>query len=392
MGVLVIENGKVWTAGKPLKPGTVVIEGNRIKAVLEPGEPFQLPPDARRIDATGKTVMPGLINAHTHICMDARPDPMATVREGTLMMAYRAAANAERTIRNGITTIRDLGAADGIDLALKKAIDEGVVKGPRMLVSGKAICMTGGHGHFMGCEVDGADEARKAARQQLKAGADVIKVMATGGVLTPGVEPGSPQLTVEELRAAIEEAHKAGKRTATHAQGTTGIANAIEAGVDSVEHGIFLNQKLVDLMAEKGVFYVPTLAAPYYILKGGLAAGIPEFAVRKTERVWDSHRASFELALRGGVRIGVGTDAGTPLNPHGTITVELELMVECGMRAEDALTAATLGNAQCLGIDDRLGSIEPGKLADIILVDGNPLEDLKALDRVVTVIKDGVVV
>ncbi|MGB9867912.1 MAG: amidohydrolase family protein [Bacillota bacterium] len=390
--MLVVKDGNVWTAGKPARPATIVVEGNRIRAVLEPGEPFEIPADATVIDARGKTVMPGLINAHTHICMGARPDPMAAVRDGTLMMAYRAAANAQRTISNGITTIRDLGAPDGVDLALKRAIEEGTLKGPRMLVAGKSICMTGGHGFYMGCEVDGADEARKAARQQLKAGVDVIKVMATGGVLTPGVEPGSPQLTVEELRAAIEEAHKAGRRTATHAQGTTGIANAIEAGVDSVEHGIFLNEKLVELMAEKGIFYVPTLAAPYYILKGGLAAGIPEFAVRKTERVWDYHRASFQLALKSGVRIGVGTDAGTPLNPHGTITVELELMVECGMRVADALAAATLVNAQCLGIDDRLGSIEAGKLADIIVVGGNPLEDLKALDRVVTVIKDGIVV
>ena len=396
--MLVLENGALWSAKTWLPLASVVVDGPRIKNVFTGPVPAEfaasaIPTGAKRFDLSGKTMMPGLINAHTHLCADGSPDILAQVTtDGTMLMAYKAAAQAERTLRNGVTTVRDLGAPGGLDIALRKAILLGILRGPRMLVAGEVLCMTGGTGYFLGVEVDGPDEARKAARRQLKAGADIIKVMATGGVLTPGVEPGAPQLTFAEMAAAIEEAHKAGKRAAAHAQGATGILNAIEAGVDSVEHGFFLTPQIANVMAERSVFYVPTLAAGWRIIEAGTKAGIPEYAVRKAEQSWDALVRSLDLARRSGVKIAVGTDAGTPFNPHGTVTIEVELMVKHGIPVDDALYAATLGAAECLGLEAVTGSIEEGKLADIIIVNGDPRQDLGALDRVVTVIRDGAVV
>jgi len=394
--MIILENGALWSAKKWLPQAAVVVEGGRIKSV-HPGTPPERLREGgdsagapQRIDVAGKTILPGLINAHTHLCMDGSPDPDEQCRrDGTLMMAYKAAANAERTLQQGITTIRDLGAPGGLDVELKRAISLGVVRGPRLLVAGQVLCMTGGHGHYLGCEVDGPHEARKAARRQLKAGADVIKVMATGGVLTQGVEPGAAQLTPDELSAAIEEAHKAGKKVATHAQGTTGVLNAVRAGVDSVEHGFHLNEEIVDLMAERGVFYVPTLSAGWLIIEHGTEAGIPAYAVRKAEQSWEALIRSVDLARRGGVKIAAGTDAGTPFNAHGTVTLEIELMVKHGVSVDDALYAATLGAAECLGFRDLTGSLDEGKAADIIVVDGDPRKDTKALDRVILVMKEG---
>ena len=203
----------------------VVIEGDRISAVGKT-DATPIPTGAEVIDVTGKTVMPGLINCHTHLCLDGSPDPITALQQrSTTENVLIAAKHAEAALRAGVTAVRDLGGWEGIDLGLKRAINDGLTLGPRMLVSGKVLCMTGGHAHIMGREVDGPDEVRKGAREQLKAGVDVIKLMATGGVMTEGVDPGSAQLTVEELRAAIEEARKAGKLTATHAQGTAGIKN-----------------------------------------------------------------------------------------------------------------------------------------------------------------------
>jgi imidazolonepropionase-like amidohydrolase len=215
--------------------------------------------------------------------------------------------------------VRDLGGREYVELAVRRAITEGHFPGPRILAAGRPICMTGGHGSFLGREADGPDDTRKAVREQLKAGADVIKLIATGGVMTAGVEPGSPQLTLPEMRAAIEEARKAGRRTAAHAQGSTGIADAIEAGITTIEHGIYLTDEIIASMKGKGVFLVPTLAAPAAICAGGLAAGIPEFMVRKSETVAAHHLASFQRATQAGVFIAAGADSGTPFNPHGSL-------------------------------------------------------------------------
>lgn len=389
--MLVIRGGRVWTglAGQSAEVSTIYIDQHLI-ARVEPGASQCLSPSDTVVEAEGLTVIPGLINCHTHLIMDGSPDPVTRLlREGSYLTAYAAADRAQATLRAGVTTVRDLGSLPGLDTALRQAIADRLVEGPRLLVSGQCICMTGGHGHFMGIEVDGGDEARKAARTLLKQGVDVIKVMATGGVMTPGVEPGSPQLTEEELRAAIEEAHKAGRRTATHAQGTAGVMNALRAGVDSVEHGIYLDEACVDYMAEHGVYFVPTLVAPYYIVSHGVAAGIPEFAVRKAEQTYEAHLASFDLARRRGVRIAAGTDAGTPMNPHGSMVIELELMVKAGLSPEEALHSATTVAAGCLGLEKEIGTIETGKVADLVLVEGDPLVDIGALRQVRRVVARG---
>jgi imidazolonepropionase-like amidohydrolase len=216
-------------------------------------------------------------------------------------------------------------------------------------------------------------------REQLKAGADVIKLIATGGVMTPGVEPGSPQLTRDEMRAAIEEARKAGRRTAAHAMAATGISDAIAAGITSIEHGVFLTDEIVAHMRRDGTYLVPTLNAPVAIASGGLAAGIPAFMVRKSEEVLAAHVASFQLAHRAGVRIAAGADSGTPLNPHGSLLPELELMVKYGMSPLQAIRSATTVAAECLGLGAVTGRFAPGYAADLVAVAGDPAERLQAL-------------
>jgi len=241
--------------------------------------------------------------------------------------------------------------------------------------------MTGGHGWFIGRQADGPDEVRKAVREQLRAGADCIKFTATGGVMTPGVDPRSASLTEEELRAGVEEAHKAFRRAAAHAQGTAGIRNAVRAGIDSIEHGIFMDDEVLEEMRVRGTFLVPTLAAPENIIKYGEAAGIPRYAVEKSESVREVHRESFRAAMRAGVRIAMGTDAGTPFNRHGENAEEIALMVACGMTPLDAITAATGAAAELLDLAHETGTIEQGKQADLLIVEGDPLEDIRTLCR-----------
>ena len=248
-----------------------------------------------------------------------------------------------------------------------------------MLASGKLICMTGGHGWQMGLEVNGVDEVRRAAREQIKAGVDIVKLMATGGVLTPAVEPGSEQLTEAELRAGVEEAHKAGKTTATHAIGTKGILNALRAGIDSIEHGVYLDDEAVSLMVKRDVPLIPTISALFNIESKGIEAGIPAFAVEKTLKVKPFHLESIRMAREAGVRIAMGTDAGTPFNRHGDNLGELKFMIDCGFAPMAAIEAGTRIAAQVLGVEMDLGTVEEGKLADLILVGGNLLDNIDIL-------------
>jgi imidazolonepropionase-like amidohydrolase len=374
-----LANGTVFVGnGQILEGGTVLVQGERISKVSKGN--VTIPKGARKIDLAGRFLLPGFIDCHVHLCLDGSPDPLATLSgESIPMTTLKAARFAEQTLMAGVTSVRDMGGREQIDLVLRDAIRSGQVSGPRMLVSRQLICMTGGHGWPMGREADGPDEVRKAAREQIKRGADIIKLMATGGVLTPGVEPGAAQLTEEELRAGIEEAHKAGRRTATHAMGTQGILNALRAGIDSIEHGVYLNDEIVSLMVKRGVSLVPTIAALHHILVKGLEAGIPAYAVEKTERVKPHHLNSIRMAREAGVKIAMGTDAGTPFNMHGENTMELKLFVDQGFSPEEAIHAGTRIAAEVLGMEDELGTIEEGKQADLIVVDGNPLEDITLL-------------
>ena len=242
---------------------------------------------------------------------------------------------------------------------------------------------------MLGRQADGPDDLRKAVREQLRAGADVIKLVATGGVMTPGVDPRAAQLTLDELRAGVDEAHRARRRAAAHAMADEGIGWCLDAGIDTIEHGVFLTEALAARMATQGTALVATLIAPHAIVEGGLAAGIPEFAVKKSLALRERHLESFRLAMRAGMTIAAGTDAGTPLNAHGSIVPELGLMIGGGMTPLQALRAATSVAAHVLGIADETGSIAPGLAADLIAVEGDPATDVKALDAVRLVIADG---
>jgi len=385
--MLVLSGGTVVDADGE-RTGDVVVEGDRITAVgFGHGAD-----DAETIDADGLYVTPGLVDAHVHLALDGRADTTSLTAEAETMLAYRAAAHLRSAVDAGVTTVRDLGAPSTLAMDARDAVADGVLEGPRVVPAGANITMTGGHGHHIGgCEADGPAEARKAARQQLKRGAEVLKCMATGGVLTEGAQTGAPELTEEEMRAIVEVGEVANVPVAAHAHGREGIENAVRAGVDSVEHGTFMDRGTAELMAEHGVYWVPTTKALVGITEAGVEGGIPEWAVAKSEDATEDHRESFALALEEGVPIAMGTDAGTPFNFHADAAGELELMVERGLSAEQALEAATTDAADLLGLDG-VGRVSEDSRADLLVLPDNPLEDVTAWQHPLAVVAGGDVV
>lgn len=372
---------------KQLIEGSILIEDGIIKAVGDVSCD-----DAKVMDMGGKTVLPGLFNCHTHICMEPKADP-----NGPPMSDAQVTLIAIKHLREhlscGVTFIRDVGGRNFIDVDLRDAIKAGMLTDvPDMQASGRCICMTGGHGHQSGREADGPDDCRKAAREMLKKGVDWVKLMATGGVMTRGVEPGSAQLEEEEMHAAVVEAHKVGVKTCTHAQGTTGIKNALRAGLDSIEHGCFLDDECIELMKKNGTWLVATLCPPYFILKHGVEAGIPEYAVRKAKFNIESHFASFRKAYAAGIKCACGTDAGTPFNLHSASAYELVLMCGEGLTPMQAIECATINSAELCSVDDILGSITPGKKAHFAVFEKNPLDDINNILDCCMTIKNGKVV
>ncbi len=379
MTVAFIDGRVIVGDGRILDHASVLVKDGKILKIALNG--MNIPKDAQTIPLDGQTLLPGFIDAHIHICMDGSPDPVAAgLTESPIITTLKAAESARRTLMAGVTTVRDMGGKDGIDFGLRQAIDSGLIPGPRMLISGRLICMTGGHGWQIGLEANGPDEVRKAAREQIKAGVDIVKLMATGGVLTPAVEPGSEQLTEEELRAGVEEAHKAGKKTATHAMGTRGIQNALRAGIDSIEHGVYLDDETVSMMMERNIPLIPTISALYNIETKGIEAGIPAFAVEKTLKVKPFHLESIRMAREAGVSVAAGTDAGTPFNLHGENLGEIKLLVDYGgFSAMGAIEAGTRIAARVLGLEKELGTVAEGKVADLVMVEGNPLDEIDVL-------------
>lgn len=392
MGIIFTDASIIDGKGGFLSRGFVSVENNRIVKVGKGSGPARKN-DHDVIGLDGRTLLPGIIDCHVHLCLDGGADPMRTLQnDPDPVMILKTARNAKITLEAGVTTVRDMGARKGVTPPIRDAIAERIVSGPRILSSGQCICMTGGHGWFFGREADGEDEVRKAVREQIKAGADVIKMMATGGVMTPGVDPGAAQFTYEELRAGVEEAHKAGRRTASHAQGNQGVKNALRAGIDSIEHGVFLDEEAIKLFLDRKTPLIPTISAPFNILDKGIEKGVPSYAVEKTREVSKAHIESAKKAYREGVTIAMGTDAGTPFNRHGDNLKELELLVGLGLSPMEAIVSATYVAADALGLGNLLGAIEPGKLADLIIVEGDPLKDIPVLQRkekILVVMKDG---
>ncbi|WP_058827636.1 amidohydrolase family protein [Haloferax sp. Q22] len=342
----------------------------------------------RSVDLVGKTVTPGLVDAHIHFSLSGERSVEDVVGMSDAELTLVEARNARQTLEAGVTGARVMGARD-IDVALKRAIDAGDVPGPRTVANCRSITITGGHGHHMGREIDGPTEARKAVREQVKLGADFIKFMTTGGVTTPGSDPGAVAFTEEELHALVDEAHRRGVHTATHAHGGEGVKAAIRAGVDTVEHGTFLDDEAIDLFLERDATLVPTLSAPYHIVRNTEAATREDVA--KTETVYDRHIESFKLAVEAGVRIAGGTDAGTPFNVHGGNASEVQFMAQHAMEPLDAIRAMTETAADAVGLDD-CGVVEPGAYADLLVFDDDPLSDLTVLNDPTAVLKGGRVV
>ncbi len=389
----------------PIERGGILVEDNRITYVGKMVN-FTVPKDAERIDLGGRTVMPGLIDAHVHLVNTGDPDPMKRLKTSPAQSTIQAVVHAKKALMAGITTVRDLGAfGGGIDFALRDSVNAGIIPGPRMKVAGRSLTITGGHSdpkngfppgfpvadtYGFSVTVDTPEEARRAARIELRRGADCIKFCATGGILSAGTDNRAVGLSRADMAAAVEEAKNRGKRTAAHAQGTEGIKNALAAGVDSIEHGTWFDEEAIEMLIARGAYLVPTLTAGSKIRKMGTAAGIPEEAVKKAKADPNAGVESLMGVYQAGGKIAMGTDAGVPYNFHGANGGELPLMVEAGMTPMDVLMAATCHGAELIGFDT--GQLVPGKLADMIVTDGDPLIEIERMaepDYVVLVMKDG---
>lgn len=405
-----IHNGTVIDGNgrSPLKNGAVLIRDNKIEQVGRKSD-LRLPnSDITMLDAQGGFILPGLIDSHVHVIFDGI-NFMQEMNTPYSLNYYKAMEPMRRTLEAGITSVRDAG---GADLGMKQAVEQGLIAGPRMQISITVLSITGGHGDSWlpsGADMslfpatpgrpsgicDGVEEVRKKVREVLRAGANIIKVCSTGGVLSPTDHPEFTQFSPEELEVMVQEAaYRRGVKVMAHAQGAEGIKNAVRAGIHSIEHGIFVDDEAIELMLERGTFLVPTLLAPLAVLEQAEASGnMPEWGVRKSREVIEIHSENIGKAFKAGVNIAMGTDAG--VMKHGTNLRELGLMCNVGLSPMDSLVATTKTAAQCLGWDDQLGTLEAGKLADVIVCQTDPLADIRSLenvDNIRLVIKDGRIV
>ncbi len=382
--------------GKILTGQTIVIQGDKIANV---GGGARVPSDATVIDLPNATVLPGLIDAHTHITFTPNFGysrlAISVPRE-----ALTGARNAKVTLEAGFTTIRNVGASGYSDVALRDAVNAGDVPGPRMLVSGPALSITGGHcdNNLLpfdyhatnGGVADGVEAVQHKTREIIKYGADLIKICATGGVLSKGDNPQHSQYTLDEMKAIVTDAHRLGRKVAAHAHGAEGIRWASMAGVDSIEHGSYIDDAAIAEMKKNGTYLVPTLYLGDWFLENAEKIGTPPDLIAKGKEVMPAARKNVARAFAAGVKVGFGTDAA--VYPHGMNAHEFAVMVKLGLTPLQAIQSATINDADLLGWSDKVGTIEPGKWADIIAVDGDPLADVTTLERVKFVMKGGEVV
>ena len=397
MARTVLRGGKIFDGTDQLHDGDVVVEDGRIVDVG-----IDLDGDSA-VDCTGHTLLPGLFDCHVHLAVT---DINSLRRQQTpfSLNFYEAIENMRVTLATGITTVRD---AAGADLGMKTAVEQGLVPGPRMQISITMLSQTGGHGddwqvcgahvpaffvRYPGVPepiVDGPDEMRRRVRELVRAGADVIKVATSGGVLSPRDDPRHGHFRDAELTVLVEEATAAGRFVMAHAQATEGIKAAVRTGIRSIEHGIYLDDEAIGMMLERGTYLVPTLVAPLGVLEArDRGIPVPQVMIDKTVMVMEAHAASIRAAVEAGVKVAMGTDSGVA--PHGQNLRELELMVGCGMTPAQALVATTRTAAELMGLEDELGALEKGKRADVVVVEGDPLADLSGLGTSVRQVwKDG---
>ncbi|HEX3456481.1 MAG TPA: amidohydrolase family protein [Candidatus Baltobacteraceae bacterium] len=374
-----------------LYDGTLEPPKQNVDVIIADGRIAELRAAGGECDLEAACVTPGLVNAHAHVEGSGEPDLMAMIHSTTPnQRLLRAVANAGKSVKAGVTTIRDVGSSNKIAPDVREAIEEGRIPGPRMRTAGAALCMTGGHGWPIGRAVDSPWDARKAVREQMWAGADCIKLIATGGVLTKGAVPGNAQLTPDELAAAIDEAHSHGLRVAAHAIGTRGIKNALNAGIDSIEHGTMLDDECIDIMKRRGVYLVPTLSAPTCILAHLEDGHQPKYITDKARSLTEVMLANLRRAFDAGVRFAGGSDAGTPYNYHEDYAQEVELMwAMLGMTPQQALHAATSVAADLIGLHK--GLLAVGEPADVLLLARDAGEDVRALREPQLVLKNGLI-
>ena len=369
----------------------MTVDGGLIQAV---GPAAQLSAEQKRdaVDLTGKTIMPGMFNCHIHALSTPIAAPESLNWETSGMFALRGLRHLQQHLQSGVTFVRDMNGRKLAEVDLKNALQQGLFAGPNYYIARQCLCMTGGHGSNTGRECDGPVDCMKAAREQIKGGADFVKIMATGGV-NSDTRPEFSQLNLEEMTAAITEAHRAGKKTATHAHGKAGIKTAVLAGIDSVEHGSYIDDECIELMLQRGTALCPTLSTHYFTMKFGTEAGIPPWKVEKGMRAAEAQHIGLEKAWKAGVPVTIGTDAGTPYNPHWGTYMEFVLFVEdMGFDPMDTLVAGTIRSAQLCGVNDWTGSITPGKHADFIVLKENPVQNIRTLGEVEQVYKDGTLV
>lgn len=411
---IAIKNGNLidGTGAEKVANKMILIEDSKIIDIKteknSSEDELKIPKDTLLIDASGKTILPGLIDAHLHLMGIRSMEPIQWALDPPALKAIRAAVDAKKLIEAGFTSVRCAGSS--VSLHLKEAIDEGTIKGPRIVASNKIITQTGGHGdthelplewakhpNALGRIADGADECRVAVREQIREGAGVIKICTTGGVLSEKGGPTLAQFTDDEITAMTTEAHRVGIKVMAHAQSPDGIQNAIRNGVDTIEHGIYLDDETIQMILTSHSIVVPTFAIVNAIVSKGAEAGVPEYGLIKAKAGHEAHVKSITKAYQAGVKLAIGTDfCGPDLIPHGENAVELEIFVnQLGMTPLEAIVCATKVGAEALGLEKTLGTLEKGKIADILIIDGDPLENISILQKkenILVVMKNGQII